>query len=181
MDKESIGEIRGIAEGQNIESNMENVLSEKLKEFPDGQSYQKKVHDMKLLTQIYDNYKKRDLTRDELTFLYEIDDNISGFGYKDDPRIAEIKNERDKRKDLSFVFDCLPSQIGFTKEELYNNQLVYYEGSIFLYDYNELIEHNIQLPKYISGSLCLDFLTSAEGLVLPKSIGGFLYLQNLKL
>jgi len=38
---------------------------------------------------------------------------------------------------------------------------------------------NKELNKYISGSLSLDGLTSAEGLVLPKNISGFLSLNGL--
>ena len=40
----SIGEIRGIAQDQNIESNMEKVVEEKLNEFPDKEQYYKKVN-----------------------------------------------------------------------------------------------------------------------------------------
>ena len=47
MEGNNIGEIRGIADSQNIESNMEKVLEEKLKEFPYAKMYQKKVSDMK--------------------------------------------------------------------------------------------------------------------------------------
>ena len=43
MEGSSIAEIRGIADNQNIESNMEDILEEKLKEFPDRDKYNKKV------------------------------------------------------------------------------------------------------------------------------------------
>ena len=48
--KSTIGEIRGIAKDQNLESSMERILDEKLEEFPDKENYQKKVSDMKHLT-----------------------------------------------------------------------------------------------------------------------------------
>ena len=35
------------------------------------------------------------------------------------------------------------------------------------------------LPQNVVGELCLDGLTSAEGLVLPQSVGGTLYLGGL--
>jgi len=200
MNKNQIGEIRGVAEGQNIESNMESVLEEKLKEFPDSKSYQKKVNDMKLLTEIYDNYKKRKLTKEELMFLYELNGKISGFGYQEDPRIAEIKEQRDKRTDLAIALDCEPSQIGFKKEDLFRNHLVYYKGDINSRLYRDMKEANIMLPDYVdgeldlcdikiikylkfpkivSGFLDLDGLTSADGLILPENVKGRLYLNHL--
>ena len=180
MNKNSIGEIRGIASGQNIESNMDSVLEEKLNEFPDGKIYQKKVHDMKLLTEIYDNYKNRDLTKDELIFLYELNGQITGFGYEEDPRIYEILDRRDKRKDLSVVFDCEQSQIGITENDLYTNQLIYYDDDYINFNmYNKLKQKGFNLPTQIGGYLNLSGLTSAEGLVLPQSISGALFLRGL--
>ena len=43
---------------------------------------------MKKLTEI--NNKKEELNKEDLSFLYEIDNNIQGFGYNKDPRIEEI-------------------------------------------------------------------------------------------
>ena len=179
MDKESIGEIRGIAEGQNIESNMDSVLEEKIKEFPNGKLYQKKVHDMKMLTQIYDNNGKRELTKNELKFLYEIDDKISGFGYRNDPRIKEIIEKRDKRTDLTIALDCKPNEIGIGISELFNNKLVYYEGDIDSESYRKLKKLNFDLPEYLSGSLILylfEPIDELDELVFPKSISDAFYL-----
>ena len=179
MDQNSIGEIRGVANSQNIETNMESILEEKLKEFPDGKSYHKKVNDMKKLTEIYNNYQDRDLTKEELSFLYEIDDNITGFGYRKDPRIDEIKKRRNKRKDLSIALGCDESSIGLIKKDLFRKQLVYYQGDIYLSDYLKLKKLNLNLPQSISGYLDLRGLTTAKGLELPKKIGQSLYLRGL--
>jgi len=180
MDKDSIGEIRGVAAGQNIESNMEDILEEKLKEFPDSKSYQKKVHDMKLLTEIYDNYKNRELTKEELLFLYEINSEISGFGYKHDPRIDEIKKTRNKRKDLVYVLNCDKSEIGLTEEDLYKSQLKYYEGGINWWpEYEKMSKLGFNLPDYICGSVYLDLLDTGKRLKLPRSISGSLQLFDV--
>ena len=97
MENGKIAEIRGVAEEQNLESEMEMILEEKLKEFPDKEDYYEKVSDMKILTYIYKKHKnKEELTKEEILFLYEIDDKIKGFGYGKDPRILEIKQERNK-------------------------------------------------------------------------------------
>ena len=179
MNKESIGEVRGIAERQNIEPIMDSVLEEKLKEFPNDKLYHKKVHDMKMLTQIYDNYKKRNLTREELLFIYEINGKISSFGFERDPRIEEIIEKRDKRTDLTIALNCSLSQIGLTEAELIKPQLIYYEGDIRDYHYEILKDLKYNLPKIIKGNVILSNLTSTNDLVLPHIIGGSLYLNGL--
>ena len=168
----SIGEIRGIAEGQNIESNMELVLEEKLKEFPDAKLYQKKVSDMKKLTEIYNNYSTRDLTKEELRFLYEIDEEIVGFGFQKDPRIEEILQKRDIKEDFSRVFNCSKEEIGTIYYDSFTKDLVCYIGDIY--------SKKTQLPKtYLKGNLDLSGLTSAKGLNLPQTINGDLNLSGL--
>ena len=179
MDKDSIGEIRGIAENQNIESSMNKTLEEKLKEFPDGKIYQKKVNDMKLLTEIYDNYQKRELTKEELIFLYEINETISCFGYDEDPRIEEIKEKRDKKKDLSIALNCEPLQIGLNENDLLKNQLVYYDDYIGKLHYEELLERNYHLPMYVNSDVSLYGITERDGLFLPKKVFGDLNLSYL--
>lgn len=42
MENNIIAEIRGIAEHQNLESEMESILNKKLEEFPDKDNYLKK-------------------------------------------------------------------------------------------------------------------------------------------
>ncbi len=177
MNKNSIGEIRGIAQSQNIESNMEKVLEEKLKEFPDASLYKKKVSDMKRLTEIYNTYKNRDLTIEELRFLYEIDENIKCFGYKVDPRIKEILGERSIKEDLAKIFNFKEDEVGTIEEDL-KRDLVCYVGDI---DYSHLnhIGNNKLPSKYLNGNLALSSLTTAEGLVLPQRIGGSLFLDGL--
>lgn len=177
MDQNDIGEIRGIAENKNIEPDMEDVLKEKLKEFPNVKSYQKKVEDMKRLTTLYSKYlNKQELTKDELSFLYEIDDEIIGFGYYKDPRIEEILLTRDKRKDLSLIFNCREDEMGFDESDL-ERKLIYFYGDLTLNRLTSL--KGTVLPQRIRGDLDLNGLTSADGFVFPKSIGGSLYLYSL--
>ena len=178
MENGRIGEIRGIAKNQNIEPEMEEVVKEKIKDFPDKDKYYKKVRDMQILTEIYYKHqRKEELTEEELRFLYEIDYKIEGFGYQKDPRIEEIINERkEAREDLARVFNCDVLQIAFNKREIINNT-VYYRG---LLDLNGLTSaEGLVLPQNIGGHLDLSGLTSAEGLVLPQNIGGSLDLSGL--
>ena len=177
--KAKIGEIRGIAEHQNLEADMEKVLKEKLNEFPDKDRYNKKQQDMEKLTKIYKEYKIRELSIDEMRFLYEVDNKIDGFGYMKDPRIKEILNERNIKKDLSLVFDCSEDEISNKKEDILNGKKI-----IWFYDdlsLNKLTSADgLILPQNISGNLNLSELTSANGLILPQYIGGDLNLNKLK-
>ena len=194
-----LAEVRGIAENQNLESNMEKVVEEKLKEFPDAEAYKKKVKDMEMLTYIYTKWQQKlELTKEDLRFLYEIDSKIIGFGYRKDPRIKEIIETRDKKIDLSKIFDCKENQISLTEEEALKGNIIYHYGFLDLesitsaegltlpqsvggyLDLSSLTStEGLILPKRIRGSLDLESITSAKGLTLPQSVGGYLALHSL--
>ena len=179
MEGNKIGEIRGISEHQNMEPKMEGILNKKLDEFPDKEDYLKKVHDMEVLTKVYEEYKDRELTKEEIRFLYEVDDKILGLGYQKDPRINEILNGRNFKKDLSFAFDCTEDEISNNKEDVLDGKkIVYFYGSLYLGGLESA--EGLILPRGISMDLYLGSLGNAEGLILPKRIGGYLYLNSLK-
>ena len=199
--KNKIGEIRGIADRQNMEPEMMPILEEKLKEFPDRDKYFKKEHDMKLLTLIDKKINNNiELTLDELKFLYEINSKIEGFGYEKDPRINEIKNKRNIKKDYALIFDVKEEEIALSQEEwkenlnkfkildsdLYLRYLVNADGLVLprhivgtLNLWSLTSAEGLVLPQYIGGDLNLGRLTSAKGLVLPQNFSGSLYLNNL--
>ncbi|MGN0973542.1 MAG: hypothetical protein ACI4OT_02235 [Bacilli bacterium] len=173
---EEIGEVRGIGKAQNLEDCMTDIAEEKLKEFPNHEQYNKKVRDMKILTEIdHKQERKEELTKEELEFLYEIEEKIEGFGYEEDPRIKEIIEKRNKRKDLAYIFNCKENEVAFTEEDLRNNKCIVAYG----FDSNEEDIDYIKDLKYFKGNIDLDVLTSAENLVLPKEIGGDIRLNNL--
>ena len=178
--KDKIGEIRGIADNQNMEPEMMPILEEKLKEFPDKDKYLKKEHDMKLLTLIDKKVNNNiELNVDELKFLYEIDSKITGFGYRKDPRIEEIKRKRNERRDYSLIFNVKEEEVALSQEEYLNNpeKFKFCLGSIDLSSLTSA--EGLVLPESIGGTIDLRSLTSAEGLVLPKSIGGGIDLDSL--
>lgn len=174
-----IAEIRGIAEQQNIESNMEKVVEKKLEEFPDKELYKKKVKDMEMLTHIYSKWKNNaDLTKNDLIFIYEIESKITGFGYRKDPRISEITSSRNIKKDLSLIFNCSENQISLTPEEaLSGNVLVHYGDLNLSHLFKEKI---LKLPKTILGNVDLSLLHIVELLELPKVVHGKVNLENLR-
>ena len=177
--KNKIGEIRGIADRQNMEPEMMPILEEKLKEFPDRDKYLKKEHDMKLLTLIDKKINNNiELTLDELKFLYEINSKIEGFGYKKDPRIDEIKKKRKIKKDYALIFD-VKEEVALSQEEWKQNPNKFKILDSDLYLRHLVKPNGLVLPHHINGSLSLSNLTSAEGLVLPQSVGGYLDIRNL--
>ena len=178
--KDKIGEIRGIADNQNMEPEMMPILEEKLKEFPDRDKYLKKEHDMKLLTlidkKVNDNIE---LTLDELKFLYEIDGKITGFGYGKDPRIEEIKSQRNERRDYSLIFNVKEEEIALSQEEWLNNPKKFkvLSGNIDLRSLTSA--DGLVLPQHVDDYIDLSSLASAERLVLPQHVGDYILLGSL--
>ena len=178
--KNKIGEIRGIADKQNMEPEMMTILEEKIKEFPDRDKYFKKEHDMKLLTLIDKKVNNNiELTLDELKFLYEVDSKIEGFGYEKDPRINEIKNKRNIKKDCALIFDVKEEEVALSQEEWEENQNKFKIFVSDLYLYGLTSADGLVLPQSVGGNLYLSKLTGADGLILPQSVGGNLFLDNL--
>lgn len=119
MEGNRIAEIRGIAADQNLDGGVVQVVEEKLKEFPDGERYKKRVRDMELLTEIEHKMRQaQSLTRQELVFLYELDSLIEGFGFSRDPRIQELRSQRTLNEDLPSIFECGERQIARSAMEI---------------------------------------------------------------
>ena len=198
-----IGEIRGIADNQNMEPEMMPILEEKLNEFPDREKYYKKEHDMKLLTLIDKKVNKNiELSLDELKFLYEIDNEIDGFGYKKDPRIQEIKNKRNQKNDCLLIFNVKESEVALSQNEWESNpkrfkvllgdleinksnnindffRLKYICGNLYLGNLKEA--NDIIITTKISGYIVLNNLTFINSLIINKNIGGYLDLSKLRI
>ena len=99
---------RGIAYKQNLDPYMSEVLENKLKEFGQvGASYEKQSADMKRMTEVERKTQSNQLlTKQDLVFLYEINEKIEGFGYERDPRIEEIREQRNMKSDCAVIFEC---------------------------------------------------------------------------
>lgn len=136
MKGNKIAEVRGISHRQNLDHYMNDVLAQKLEEFPDKDQYMKKESDMKHLTEIDNKTKSQEaLTKDDLTFLYELDSSIEGFGQEKDPRIKELKAQRNPEEDMPIVFGCSKDQIARSPDEVNDNTKAYV-GSLVHYDNN---------------------------------------------
>ena len=176
--KNKIEEIRGVGEHQNLEGCMTSIVEKKLNEFFDKDKYLKKVNDMKLLTEIDKKVNNNiELTKEELRFLYEIDNKIAGFGYNEDPRIKEIRDRRNHKKDLAFVFDCKEENIGTKLSDFENNNIICFYGDLKYK--GETLTDNFRSLQSIVGNADFKNLTSAEGLESLQSIGGNADFKNL--
>jgi len=173
----NIIEVSGIDKNQEVELVLREILNKKLDEFSNKNNYLKKEHDMKKMTIIYNKVKNNiDLSVEELRFLYEIDDEIKGFGYSKDPRINEIIDGRNIKKDLVKVFNCSCAQIGVEPDLLTDVRYKYYYGDLNLDCY---YGDNIVLPEVVSGNLYLDNLLRIGQMVFPDVIKKNLYMRNM--
>jgi hypothetical protein len=114
-----------------------DILKQRCQDIPNGQDYLQKDACMKRLTAIYDKcfviskrgatpeYLAPTLSKDELLFLYEIDESIEGFGYDRDPRIAEIREKRSPEEDMKIVLECTEDQIARGPTDIGEHTKVY--------------------------------------------------------
>lgn len=124
--QDKIVEVRGVAYKQNLDPYMGEVLAEKLKEFSDGAQYLKRDADMQRLTHIETKTKQNEsLTRDDLAFLYELESPIEGFGYEKDPRIKELRVNRNAEEDMLVIFECTRAEIAHVPSEINENTKAY--------------------------------------------------------
>ncbi|PIR46211.1 MAG: hypothetical protein COV07_04565 [Candidatus Vogelbacteria bacterium CG10_big_fil_rev_8_21_14_0_10_45_14] len=133
---------RGIAYKQNVDPYMGTILDEKLKEFGKvGEVYKKKSSDMGQLTEVENKMRaKQELTKTDLVFLYELEKEIEGFGYQQDPRIKELRSERNAKEDALIVFDCASDQIAWKKEDVTNTTKAYC-GPLYPSVFKQNFEH----------------------------------------
>ncbi len=205
---QTIAEVRGIDPGQALEPALVDTAKEHYSKLDGAERYEKANRDMKMLTGIYEKcfevdaktgerkYLDPELSKEELMFLYEIDEPIEGFGYEEDPRIGEIQSLRNKKTDLSKAFDCSGEQIAFEGDDPFKGDIKYYDGSISDYNLTELSAvfpeymqkgiylskvlnlGNSRLPKRVY-ALDLRDLQSVEGVELPTHVDSFVYLDGV--
>jgi hypothetical protein len=144
MQQDSIAEVRGIAPNQNLDTGVAQIVEDKLKEFPDGELYKKRVADMKFLTEIENKVKDSgSLTAQDLRFFYEIDSSIEGFGYERDPRIKELRDGRNPDRDMFVIFDCEPSEIAHSAKHI-NEHTKAYVGKLEPGIFNRVRKYGIE-------------------------------------
>lgn len=133
MERQKIGEVRGILPHQAVEPMMQEALDKKLQEFgPEAEMYQKKSADMKRLTELERKQEAGEkFTKADITFLYEIDGKIEGFGYGRDPRIQELKSKRNPKEDAPAVMGLKPEEIAWGWQDFDEKIKKAYVGPLF--------------------------------------------------
>lgn len=167
--KDTINGVAGVGENGKLEECMIPICEKKLNEFPDKDLFLKKRKDMKLLTEIENKVNNNiELTKEELRFLYEIDSPIIGFNYKvgfvysKDPRIKEIRNKRNNKKDLAFLFDCEEENVGTNLSDFDKKKIIVFYGNFKNLTDELLIRY--KEPGYIREDATFSWLQSEEGL-----------------
>ena len=93
-----VAEISGLNEGQAVEDALVPIVKEKALSLPGGEKYLQKFDDKQALIRLDKKMEKgEDLTKEELTFLYELDRPIATLDTynEEDPRIPELKEKYD--------------------------------------------------------------------------------------
>lgn len=160
-----------------------DILKQRCQDIPNGQEYLRKDACMKRLTAIYDKcffisqrgatpeYLAPTLSKDEILFLYEIDESIEGFGYNRDPRIAEIREKRNSEEDMKIVLECTEEQIARSPADISEHTKVYVgpvQKGLFEvipdtleYIYTSFPEGRIRLESVEIGSMTAEQLEQA--------------------
>ena len=178
-----ITEVRGIMSDETAKQHLDDyitpVVERRLASLPGGEKWRVQMQDMKRLATIHlKNKRGEELSKEDLRFLYEIDGKIHQTGYSRDPRITEILKGRDVKDDLSLVLNVSKEQISITRKEALRGNIKYHYGDLNLRGLTSA--EGLKLPESVGGYLDLRGLKSAEGLKLPESVGGYLDLSGLK-
>ena len=91
-----VAEVSGLNEGQAIEDTLVPIVKEKTLSLPGGEEYLQKFEDKQALIRLDKKMEKgEDLTKEELSFLYELDRPIATLDTynEEDPRIPELKEK----------------------------------------------------------------------------------------
>ena len=91
-----VAEISGLNEGQAVEDALVPIVKEKTLSLPGGEKYLQKFDDKQALIRLDKKMEKgEDLTKEELSFLYELDRPIATLDTynEEDPRIPELKEK----------------------------------------------------------------------------------------
>lgn len=141
MEGDSVAEVRGVNARQELEPVLIDIATQKYHTLPGGEKFDKKSDDMRHVTLLTLKQEQGEpFTKDDLTFLYELNDTIEGFGYQKDPRIAELRAQRNPTEDAPIIFECTPEQIAYSKDDINENTKAYI-GPLFPNIFQTHIEH----------------------------------------
>lgn len=107
-----VAEVRGIEKGQNMEVCMYDIVNQKLEELPGGEKWKRVAQSMQHLSAIYNNVASgNELDAHDILFLRQYGGKIETFGYRDDPRVAQLLHGRDESQDLRVIIRQFGSEV----------------------------------------------------------------------
>ncbi len=157
-----------------------DVLEKKLEEFDNKSDFDRKIHDMRLLN-LVDKKTKQDepLTREELRFLYEIDNKVEYINSNKDYRIGKIIARRKSiAEDMNRIYDfrriseCLDDLNLDVVKDPAGLQLPEITGNLSLHGLEKTA--GLKLPKIVKGDLTVAGVTESSHVVFPKIVEGSL-------
>ena len=192
MQEGEIAEVRGINVEQNLESVMTDITKEKMQTLPGGERYEKKVSDMKRLTEINGKFISTKDLYESLKKPVEVVSSKERNKIRDKIEEIELKNRAVEltKEELKFLYEIdVPIEgFGYQKdpriEDITNTRDKRSDIALatgckpeeISLTKEEALQGNI---KYHYGYLDLRGLTSAEGLKLPEIVGRGLDLEGL--
>lgn len=145
MEGDQVAEVRGVNHRQELEPALLDIATEQYHSLPGGEKFDKKSADMKYVTALVAKQEKGvPFIKDDLIFLYELNQPIEGFGYDKDPRIQELRSQRNSEQDMPIIFGCEPRQIAHRVSEIHPDTRAYVgplENGIFDLVQQYQIEH----------------------------------------
>ena len=157
-----------------------DVLEKKLEEFDNKSDFDRKIHDMRLLNLVDKKTKQGvPLTREELRFLYEIDNKVEYINSNKDYRIGKIIARRKSiAEDMNRIYDF--KRISEYLDDLNLDvvkdpaglQLPEITGNISLHGLEKTA--GLKLPKIVKGDLTVAGVTESSHVVFPKIVEGSL-------
>ncbi len=176
-----VSEVRGVKPDQNLDEFILPIVKKRLDQLPNGKKYFKRCEHMDKLGKIYNKHINNSvLTKEELVFIYQLEEAIEGFGYNEDGRINVIVSTRNHKKDLSKIFACSDTQISTDNQTAIKKNILCHYGYLNL-DFLPELPENLSLPEYVVGDLDFGVHKSIpEKLVFPKKVFGDLNLDLVK-
>ncbi|MDE5539280.1 MAG: hypothetical protein K2J20_02195, partial [Bacilli bacterium] len=190
-DDKSISAVHGNDNGDIADNSLIDVLKAKIAEIMSLDSEMSVSDDIipridasKLLNTIENKVAKgKELTKEELIFIYGLERNVESIGYprERDFRVNSLIAKRNVKKDMATIFECEEALVGDKPSDLQNTLMVYY-GDLDIgsaYSYKSLI--NYTFPRIVIGTIDASYVETASNVNFPDTImGGFLHLSSLK-
>ena len=161
-----VAEVSGLNEGQAVEDALVPIVKEKALSLPGGENYLQKFDDKQALIRLDKKMEKgEDLTKEELSFLYELDRPIATLDTynRKDPRIPELKEKYDLEYALEkgvdankFVSNLKPNDVVKNLDSLLNhgadiNNVVSNMGSDYVTkNLDTLLKHGADINNVVS-------------------------------